>query len=298
MYTQFFGNYLLSNGYVTREQLFSAMQRESDQHMKLGTLALHAGYMNAAQVDDVVIHQTHQDNRFGELAVQLGYLTEDQVEELLKQQTPAFLSLGQVLLDDGVLTNTDFERIIQDYRSKNGMEDEESLIERQKNINQLFDNFFLGTDVSLTQKGHMFVELLFNDFIRFIGSDYTPLKAEKVTEANLACCVKQEIHGSYAINTYLSMDRETAIAFAARYVHESFSTYDEYVQASLEDFVNLQNGLFIVNVSNTSNVELTLGAPEHTAASPITFSDFTLHIPILYTFGTIDFYMERVSIAE
>ena len=112
MYTQFFGNYLLANGYVTRDQLFSAMRQEADQHMKLGTLAIHAGYMNAAQVDDVVIHQTHQDNRFGELAIQLGYLTEAQVEELLKQQTPAFLSLGQVLLDEGVLTNTDFEQII------------------------------------------------------------------------------------------------------------------------------------------------------------------------------------------
>ena len=86
MYTQFFGNYLLANGYVTRDQLFSAMRQEADQHMKLGTLALHAGYMNAAQVDDVVIHQTHQDNRFGELAIQLGYLTEAQVEELLKQR--------------------------------------------------------------------------------------------------------------------------------------------------------------------------------------------------------------------
>ena len=69
MYTQFFGNYLLANGYVTRDQLFSAMRQEADQHMKLGTLAIHAGYMNAAQVDDVVIHQTHQDNRFGELAI-------------------------------------------------------------------------------------------------------------------------------------------------------------------------------------------------------------------------------------
>ena len=298
MYTQFFGNYLLANGYVTRDQLFSAMRQEADQHMKLGTLAIHAGYMNAAQVDDVVIHQTHQDNRFGELAIQLGYLTEAQVEELLKQQTPAFLSLGQVLLDEGVLTNTDFEQIIQDYRSKNGMEDEESLIERRKNIQQLFENFFSSTDAALSEKGHMFIELLFIDFIRFIGSDYTPLSVEEVTEASIACCVKQEIHGDYAINTYISMDLDTAIAFATRYVHEQFHSYDEYVQASLEDFLNLQNGLFIVNVSNTSNTELTLGAPEHITVSPIQFSGRTLHIPVLYTFGTIDFYMERVSIKE
>ena len=72
MYTQFFGNYLLSNGYVTQEQLFSAMQRQADNHLKLGTLAIHAGYMNASEVDDTVIHQTHQDRKFGELAVELG----------------------------------------------------------------------------------------------------------------------------------------------------------------------------------------------------------------------------------
>ena len=295
MYTQFFGNYLLANGYVTRDQLFSAMRQEADQHMKLGTLALHAGYMNAAQVDDVVIHQTHQDNRFGEL---VGLVNDNIIYLGCIHQTPAFLSLGQVLLDEGVLTNTDFEQIIQDYRSKNGMEDEESLIERRKNIQQLFENFFSSTDAALSEKGHMFIELLFNDFIRFIGSDYTPLSVEEVTEASIACCVKQEIHGDYAINTYISMDLDTAIAFATRYVHEQFHSYDEYVQASLEDFLNLQNGLFIVNVSNTSNTELTLGAPEHITVSPIQFSGRALHIPVLYTFGTIDFYMERVSIKE
>ena len=51
MYTQFFGNYLLANGYVTRDQLFSAMRQEADQHMKLGTLAIHAGYLPSFLLD-------------------------------------------------------------------------------------------------------------------------------------------------------------------------------------------------------------------------------------------------------
>ena len=51
MYTQFFGTYLLSGGYVTPEQLFSAMQRQTKEHIKLGTLAIHAGHMTADQVD-------------------------------------------------------------------------------------------------------------------------------------------------------------------------------------------------------------------------------------------------------
>ena len=95
-----------------------------------------------------------------------------------------------------------------------------------------------------------------------------------------------------------SVSIENQKEMLTRYVHEQFHSYDEYVQASREDLLTLQNGLFIVNVANTSNTELTLGAPEHITVSPIQFSGRTLHIPVLYTFGTIDFYMERVSIKE
>ena len=39
MYTQFFGNYLLANGYVTRDQLFSAMRQEADHRFALGCVS-------------------------------------------------------------------------------------------------------------------------------------------------------------------------------------------------------------------------------------------------------------------
>ena len=292
MYTQFFGNYLLSNGYVTKEQLFSAMRREATQHMKLGTLAMHAGLMTASQVDETVIQQTHQDRKFGELAVELGYMTDEQVLSLLKQQNPAYLSLGQVLLDDGVITNADFEKIMKDYGSSNGISDLDAITEMPEAIHNLLNHFLLKSETNISHNGYMFVELLFNDFIRFIGEDFTPLAVDEVTEAPIQCCVEQDVHGEYAINTYISMDEPTAIAFASRYVHDEFQEYDEYVQSSLEDFLSLQNGLFIVNISNDSNTELTLGVPEQKEGDKLTFKNRTLHFTILYPFGNIDFYVE------
>jgi hypothetical protein len=292
LYTQFFGNYLLSNNYVTKEQLFSAMQRQSGEHMKLGTLAIHSGYMDAAQVDEVVIEQTHQDRRFGELAVEKGYLSDAQMTELLQKQPPSFLMLGQVLLDDGVLTNSDFEQIMNGYRNENGIDESGNLIEQQDVINRLFDNYFDKSGTEISTNGFIFTELLFNNFVRFIGDDFTPLGASEVTEAPIACCVKQKVHGAYAINTYLSMERTTAIDFASHYVNEQFADFDEYVQASLEDFLNLQNGLFTVNVSNDSATELTLSAPETVDAPALTFPHKALHFPILYSFGKVDFYVE------
>jgi CheY-specific phosphatase CheX len=296
LYTQFFGNYLLSNHYVTKEQLISAMQRENDGHMKLGTLAIHYGYMDAAQVDLVVIEQTHKDRKFGELAVEMKYLTDEQLEELLSMQPPSFLRLGQVLLDDGIITNADLENCLGGYQYESGISDEDDLIEQQEVINRLFDNFFDKSGMDISTNGFIYTELLFNDLIRFIGDDFTPLSVYPVMDAPVECCVSQGVRGEYSINTYISMDHTTAVAFASRYVEEHFDEYNEYVQAAVEDFLNLQNGLFIVNVSNDSATELSLQPPEQIDKPHIEFSGETLYFPILFSFGRIEFFIEPVHV--
>lgn len=298
MYTQFFGNYLLSKGYVTKEQLFAAMQKQSDEHMRLGTLAIHAGYMTASEVDHTVIQQTHYDKKFGELAIELGYLTNDQVIELLKEQSPDFLLLGQILVDDGVLSNTDLETIIADYRSQNELIDLDMTQDNHNHIARLLDNFFIMSETPLTRYGRMYLELLFNNFIRFIGEDFTPLASEEVSAFPVECCISQKVIGNYEVSAYLNMDVETAIAFASRYVGEQFMEYDEYVRASMEDFLNLHNGLFIVNVSNTSSLELTICAPEVIEGPVLDFTNRTYLFPVLYSFGIVQFVLEIVKTCE
>lgn len=295
MYTQFFGTYLLSGGFVTPEQLFSAMQRQSEEHIKLGTLAIHAGYMTAEQVDATIIQQTHHDCPFGQLAMSLGYLTDEQVSELLSQQTPAYLMIGQALLDSGVLTNTSFESLLLDYYTKNGIEDSQIPIETTSSVRKLFEHFYSGLEAPVTHNGDVYIELLMNNLIRFIGGDFSPLTVETVKDFPINCCVKQSILGEYSVHTFISMDEATAIAFASRYVKEPFEEYDEYVQASLEDFLNLQNGLFTVNVSNDSSIELTLEPPEIITSDKLEFQKITAHIPILYPFGQIHFFIELLK---
>ena len=84
MYTQFFGNFLLSKGYITNEQLFDALKEKAQKHAKLGTLAILSGLMTAAEVDSVIVEQTHQDKKFGELTIEMGYLPAEQVKELFR----------------------------------------------------------------------------------------------------------------------------------------------------------------------------------------------------------------------
>ena len=89
------------------------------------------------------------------------------------------------------------------------------------------------------------------------------------------------------LKVFLTLEPE----FASRYVNESFSVYDEYVQASLDDFLNLNNGLFLVNCSNDQALELTLTAPEHFDGQTRSFNK-ACKLKLLYPFGAIHFIIE------
>lgn len=291
MYTQFFGNYLLSKEYITNEQLFDALKEKSQKHTKLGTLAIHSGLMTAAEVDSVIVEQTHQDKKFGELTIEMGYLTNEQVKTLLNIQSPDFLLLGQILLDKGIIDNTTLEKIIKDYRQENEISDLDMVLEDKESVENLIEHFFSETSLKPSALDKMYIELLFNSFIRFVGDDYTPLSTELCENFSADCVVRQDICGEYAISTYIGMNQATAINFASRYVKENFPVYDEYVQASLDDFLNLNNGLFTVNCSNEKALELTLSAPEHLDGEPLTFKK-AYKLKVLYPFGTVHFIIE------
>ena len=44
MYTQFFGNFLLSKSAVPADKLVDALERQSSSYLKLGTLAIPVSY--------------------------------------------------------------------------------------------------------------------------------------------------------------------------------------------------------------------------------------------------------------
>lgn len=298
MFTQFFGNYLLSQGAITQQELFSAMKKLAGTRMRLGTLAIHAGYMTASEVNHIFVEQTHADKKFGELAVEQGYLTDEQVVELLSSQSPDFLLLGQILVDEGVITNTDLEYYITDYRAQNEMLDLDLTQDSQHIVSRLLKKLFVASEIPPTRFGVMYIELLFNNFVRFIGEDFTILSCSEINAYPIERCIKQSVIGNYSISAYLSMDDSTAAQFASRYVGDDFTEFDEYVQASMEDFLNLHNGLFIVNVSNEASMDLSISTPECVTERIIDFENRTYHFPILYSFGTVNFIFEVIKLPD
>ena len=297
MYTQFFGNYLFSNGYVTKEQLLPALLRQPHEVVRVSTLALYAGYMSAQEIEYIIHIQKEKGRKFSELAMEEGLLTQKQVLELINTKAPDFLMLGQTLIDDGAFTYMEFENILTDYRSQHEFLEMELDEENKNDIQLLIDSFSLIAEAEIPAFGKSYLELLFNNFVHYIGTDFTALPASTCSEFAAEYCVGQSILGDYVVNTYLAMDEASAIAFAGRYSNEIFDRYDEYVAASLEDFLNLHNGLFIVNASNERSNELHIGTISHQDDMIIDFEDHPAFLfSIYYPFGMVHFIMEVAQI--
>lgn len=289
MFTQFFGNFLLSKGVVTTEELLAAMKKQADVHLKLGTIAIHEGLLTASEVDSIVIMQTHQDKKFGELAIENGYLTEEQVQALLDSQKPDYLLLGQILIEDGKLNNTDFENLITDYQSQNEILDLDADVVQRDIIKKLLHDFCEFKDAEKADIGVEYLTLLFNNLVRFIGNDFTPLDPISSDAYPTNYCIAQHISGKISIQAAMDMNTDTAITFASRYAKETFDSFNEYAKASLEDFLNLHNGLFNVNMSNSRSVELSLCPPEVHSGDLLDFHTQTYVLPIIFPFGTVQF---------
>ncbi|MCR5144065.1 MAG: chemotaxis protein CheX [Lachnospiraceae bacterium] len=295
MFSQFFGSYLLRKEVITSEQLAEAISKVSETHIKLGTLAIHSGYMVASEVDEVCYLQSREDKRFGEIAIERGYLTEDQVKELLKIQTPYYLLLGQCLVDMGAITNTDLQDCTIGYESENELIDIDLSNESTDKIRQLIERFFVIAEIPVSEYSVMYMELLFNNLIRFIGDDFTPLTPFPCAEYPTNYCVTQEINGEVNCKSRIDMPRDVAIEFASRFINEDFETFDDYVQASIEDFMNLHNGLFVVNMSNSFSIELNLQPPAIETEDVLQLSEATFILPIIYPFGTIHILISLVD---
>lgn len=290
MFTQFFGNFLLNDNYVNREQLIQGLQAKSNTRMKLGILAINSGYMTASQVEKLHLMQFHQNKRIGGLAVEMGYMTTEQVEELLNSQIAGYLLLGQALVDLEFLSNTDFEKAIASYKSKYSLTDSDIDNASEDKIAKMIQTFCDFSSSSNDSLYSIFISLLINNLVRFVGDDFVILEPiHSLNQSDNLYISTQSIRGKLNTTTALVTDDKTLIAFASRYAGEELTEIDEYVTSSACDFLNLNNGLFTVNVSNDYQIELSLTPPETTKYTDNSILDNSFILPVSYPFGIINF---------
>lgn len=287
MFTQFFGNYLLNRGLVSKEQLSAALEAQKSTRLKLGVLAINAGLMTAEQVETAHTMQQREDKRIGDVMVELGFVTKEQVEELFKTQPSGHLLLGQALVDSKAMTNADFEKALNDYKAEYSVSDEDLKNEDESSVKRVMANFY-NFDKDKEKLLSEYVYLLYKNVIRFIGGDFTPAQAEPV-KTEIKGVIRQDINGKTSVITAISADREPMINFASRFAKEELTDIDEYTRACIGEFINLHNGLFTVNISNDTGEELSLTPQEYDCTLEGNSLVNAIAVPLVFPFGTVKF---------
>ena len=284
MYTQLFGHYLLNNGIIDADELHAALTAMSRIKAKLGAAAIDAGYMTAEQVEEVHELQHTMDKRFGDIAVEKGFLTDEQVRELLAKQTNANLVLGQALIDFGFITNKQFEDSLKDYKHRFSLIDGETEEERMENemiqilgIDSLPDSDFYAE----------YILLFIRNLIRFLGDDFSFSGVSRNVTVSMNYASKQKIRGPINANVVLGGTERGFIGIAARYAGEDLSEIDGYTKACVGELLNLQNGLFAVNASNDTGVELELSPQESEENLMMNIPENGIAVTLSFSFGDI-----------
>ena len=208
------------------------------------------------------------------------------------RQVPDYLKLGEKLIEKGYVNNSEFENLLLKYQSENEIYNLENTYGQRENVLHIIMNFCRVSKEAFPEESINFLNLFFNNLIRFIGDDFTVLDLKEINEYRGIHSVMQNIEGSSAFQAVLDMDEDVAVKFASRYSHEDFTEHsdaEEYISASLEDFLNLHNGLFLVNTSAETEQELTLLPPETSKDKTYHFDKIAFALPILYPFGELTF---------
>lgn len=113
MNPEFFGQYLFKNGYITKQQLFDALNyQHTYDAVRIGEIAIQSGLMTDEEAKKVNLEQRRKDKFFGELAVIMGFINQEQLERIITIQRNSHIYLGEALIDLEIMTRDGLEECL------------------------------------------------------------------------------------------------------------------------------------------------------------------------------------------
>lgn len=121
MTPKFFGQYLLEQDVLTKDQLIASINYQNSKVLKLGEIALSKGYLTEKQIARIHNEQKRQDKMFGELAIEMKLLTDEQFQEILTIQKNSHIYLGEAIVQSGFLTQAQVDGHLANFKDSQKM---------------------------------------------------------------------------------------------------------------------------------------------------------------------------------
>lgn len=287
MFSQFFGQFLLNKGHLSAEELLTVLNETDRTHVKLGTMAVSDRLLTVAQVEEIHAVQAREDKRFGQIAIEQGFMTADQLDALLASQKNEHHQMMQVLFDRKLFDLEELDQIMEDYRESNALNEETMTALKNGEVDtyvDLFLNLHADFDAGTCRD---YVSLYLKSFIRFVDRNirFEPLR--KVEDYRAVYLSTQVLEGSSRIITGIGGNGDAFMQLAAHFAQEPAEEIEEIMEDAVGEFLNLQNGLFAVNMSD-KGVELNMEPQIYITNALLCGSQTYYVLPVIASWGRTD----------
>lgn len=145
----------------------------------------------------------------------------------------------------------------------------------------------------MSKKDLYMAELIFN-LGRFVEQPLGLGPEERLSQIPETCYISQHIKGDYTAMTGVYGSDDVLKSFAEKYSKMDLSSEPGLTGELIADFLNLHNGLFIVNLSESENIESTLTVPSFDPnAAPGDIFGELYSVSVEFPFGTLCFLLSE-----
>lgn len=170
-------------------------------------------------------------------------------------------------------------------------------MDNQNYINELLNNSnyndIKGSSDEFTEA---YIKKLLENIILYVDSSISLGQIVFTDTYRLEQEISQEIIGVPAAYSAMDGNIKVLTTFAESYANIGITEYDSLCQDALMDFMNLHNGLFIVELSQNKICELSLSVPKQNGFHRLSSTDIAgkiTVIPVNFKYGTINFILSK-----
>ncbi len=288
MFSQFFGNYLLSKEKITKDQFTSCMEYMRANRVKLGLIAESEGLLTRQQADELNRLQMQSDKRFGDLAIEKGYLTDADISHLLQLQGNPYLIFVQALEENNLMNRDYIAACVEEFQHEAGITHTALEAIKCGDFDRLLPAF-----VDTDKPEYMdLMALTLRNVVRFVSSYIRIENATKVSEYSAKYIAWQKTAGAYDGFLGFASDDASILTIADGYAGEYFETPDEDALDSVCEFTNCINGLYATELSY-KEISIDMLPPEFLFDGSISDSEGFYVLPLYITGKKVDMIVKR-----
>ncbi len=287
---QYFAQALLNKGVLSREQVVCLLAGKDEHPSTIAMRALSQKVMTAAQIEDI-LKREEAPGEFGALAVAAGYMTQSQLRSLEEMESNTNLDFSQGMIDEKIVDYHTLEALLLEYENNATMIIDNAV----QQIAAQIEPFKELEDECALYSGY--VDAFLRAMAQFMRtSPIINFSAEPFSGEKGVIVISQRLTGDVSLTAGIMAEEDVFRQMAQRYSQEPDIEYtEEIVIDSVAEFLNVTNGLYLINLSNRHYaVDL---APYRVAYNIIPAANKQLVIPINADFGSFQLILAADEIA-